>query len=374
MHKVLTILPPRQSYYQDREAFALIPGFDPVYATDHETALARAKAPVKTVQPRYIVPSAIPRGAASLLGKVVAIEELLTSVAPELVVTFELHSRISFDVANFRSRLGFRHLVVAYETTPLNRGLWGMFPLTRFRAHRTAKMVDRCLAYSSKTETALISAGVARERIIRTRPGIYLGGAAALVEKRAAVADQVLFVGALKSNKGLLTLIDAMSMVRDLPELESRSPRLVIAGMGPLSRRVRECAKGESWIDFRGYVASDERDELYRSSALFVCPSEDIRWGHIIRWEEQTATSVLEAMAAGLPVIGSDSGTLPEILQDSRVIFRQGSPRALALSIRRLLLDDAFRTQKSEENRVRAERDFEIHDVARFIGESLARS
>jgi glycosyltransferase involved in cell wall biosynthesis len=78
--------------------------------------------------------------------------------------------------------------------------------------------------------------------------------------------------------------------------------------------------------------------------------------------------AALEAMAAGVPVIGSDAGSLPEVLGEERCVPRRDA-RALAAAMRRLLEDPAEREAEGRRLRERAREHF---GEERYLRELLA--
>jgi glycosyltransferase involved in cell wall biosynthesis len=116
-------------------------------------------------------------------------------------------------------------------------------------------------------------------------------------------ADFALFAGRLVEEKGADTAIEA-SAATDVP--------LVIAGEGPDEPRLRTLA-GDlgAPVDFRGHVPVSELAALRARAAFAVAPS---------RWDEPCPYSVIEAMAAGVPVLAARSGGLPEMVGDESVL------------------------------------------------------
>ncbi|MGB0720789.1 MAG: glycosyltransferase [Gammaproteobacteria bacterium] len=116
-----------------------------------------------------------------------------------------------------------------------------------------------------------------------------------------ARGDSLLYLGRLHPKKGIDLLVRAFArLAPDQPEL-----RLTIAGSGSpaytgeLRRLVHELGlRGR--VDFHGYVQGVEKDELLSRAAFFVLPSHSENFG----------IAVVEAMAAGLPVLISDDVNL----------------------------------------------------------------
>lgn len=114
----------------------------------------------------------------------------------------------------------------------------------------------------------------------------------------------VLFVGRLAEKKGVEYLIEAMKLI---------DAKLVIVGKGDLENELREKAKlqGDKII-FLGPKTHHELKEIYASADVFVAPSITAKDGD----KEGFGLVFLEAMASGLPVVGSNSGGIPEIVRD----------------------------------------------------------
>ena len=122
--------------------------------------------------------------------------------------------------------------------------------------------------------------------------------------RRSRVAGDgefALAAGRLTEEKGFDTAIAA---ARDA------GVPLVIAGAGPDEARLRDLAAGAD-VRFTGRLDAGELAELRGRAAVVLAPS---------RWEEPCPYSVLEALAAGVPVLASDRGGLPELVGDGATL------------------------------------------------------
>ncbi len=127
--------------------------------------------------------------------------------------------------------------------------------------------------------------------------------------------------------KGIDVAIAAMAHVR-------APARLVIAGDGPARGALLSHAqKVAAPIEFRGELSAADRDRLLASASAVVVPSRVLSNGRT----EGTPTIALEALATGVPVIGSAVGGLAEL--PSVVHVPPEDPHALAASIDRTLVD-----------------------------------
>jgi glycosyltransferase involved in cell wall biosynthesis len=120
-------------------------------------------------------------------------------------------------------------------------------------------------------------------------------------KSRAGAGEFALAAGRLTEEKGFDTAI-AAARAADVP--------LVIAGEGPDEERLRGLAAGAD-VRFTGLLAPSELAELRTRAAVLLAPS---------RWEEPCPYSVLEALAAGVPVLAADRGGLPELVGDDATL------------------------------------------------------
>ncbi len=112
----------------------------------------------------------------------------------------------------------------------------------------------------------------------------------------------VLFVGRLAEKKGVTYLIEAM---KDIDAM------LVIAGNGPLRDELMQQAKGQGdKIVFLGSKTHDELKTIYASADVFVAPSITAKDGD----QEGVPTTIMEALASGVPIVASDSSGIKEII------------------------------------------------------------
>ncbi len=104
---------------------------------------------------------------------------------------------------------------------------------------------------------------------------------------------------------------------------------------------------------------SAEMPALYRQIDAFVLPS-------LTRpnWKEQFGRVLVEAMACGVPVIGSDSGAIPDVIGDAGLIFPEGDAGALAAHLRTVQTDPTLRAHLREKGRARTLAHFTHKQVA----------
>jgi glycosyltransferase involved in cell wall biosynthesis len=150
------------------------------------------------------------------------------------------------------------------------------------------------------------------------------------------LADHIILnVGRLIDIKGTIFLIRAM------PEILSHFPGtlLLIAGDGPERERLYRESIGlslEKSVLFLGSIKNDEIPNFFALADIFVLPSISIAGQ-----TEAQGIVILEAMAAGCPVIGSRIGGIPDMINDGEngFLVPERDPGALAGSICRVLSD-----------------------------------
>ncbi|GAA1809683.1 glycosyltransferase [Planosporangium flavigriseum] len=134
----------------------------------------------------------------------------------------------------------------------------------------------------------------------------------------------VLCVANLKHYKGHRFLIEAAAMVRE----RGHEVTLVLVGDGP-ERSALQALADERGVDARLLGARTDVDRLLAEADLFVLPS----------LTEGLSNAVMEAMAAGRPVVATDVGGTGELLRDRGILVPPGDAAALADGLERLLTD-----------------------------------
>lgn len=178
--------------------------------------------------------------------------------------------------------------------------------------------------------------------------------------------NQVLFVGRLIALKGVRILISSMKRVIE----KYPDSCLVIIGDGPDRSSLEElCFRKKMSQNIRFIGGADKKTlfSYYQNSAIFVLPSIMLYNGQT----EGLGVVLLEAMASGLPVIGSNVGGIPDIISHevNGLLVSPGDPDALADAIIRILTDPDLASQISEEGRKTVLAKFSWSVIAdRFIG------
>ncbi|HVS14501.1 MAG TPA: glycosyltransferase [Thermoanaerobaculia bacterium] len=212
------------------------------------------------------------------------------------------------------------------------------------------------LAVSDAVRRAWVNAGLDPDRVLVVHNGVAPPDPRPGADERARVrrhlglaehASVLVALSALRPGKGLEVLIAALPALLELaPET-----RLLVAGDGPLRPALAALAASTGvdgavvWAGFRRDVPA-----LLAAADLFVAPS----------LEDAFPTSLLEAMTAGLPVVASRTGGIPEIVVPGKtgLLVPPGDPGALAGAMAALLADPVRRAALGAAGRRRVEERF----------------
>jgi glycosyltransferase involved in cell wall biosynthesis len=197
---------------------------------------------------------------------------------------------------------------------------------------RLIEHVDRFVAVSDALAAHLRDLGLPTS-LTATLPN-FIPTTEFATESRAGDGEFALAAGRLTEEKGFDTAI-AAARAAGVP--------LVIAGAGPDEPRLRSLAAGAE-VRFAGRLAPEALAELRRRAAVALAPS---------RWEEPCPYSVLEALAAGVPVLASARGGLPEMVGDAAALPAT-NPAAWRAALSELWQNPELRAQRGNEAIVRA--------------------
>jgi glycosyltransferase involved in cell wall biosynthesis len=195
--------------------------------------------------------------------------------------------------------------------------------LSRSHAQRADAVIAVSRYTAAEVERRL---GVSRDRIF-----IASSGAPAWAARRAQPSGgPILFMGTLEPRKNVGTLLDAYRLLLDrVPS----APPLWLAGgasdaAAPWLRAIEQPPLAGRVVHL-GYVHDDRRYELYTQASMLVLPS------HV----EGFGLPVLEAMTAGVPVIVSTGGALPEVAGDAAPAIPPEDAQGFADAMARYLTD-----------------------------------
>jgi len=152
------------------------------------------------------------------------------------------------------------------------------------------------------------------------------------------------YVGRLVEGKGADVLLEALAGLEGMW-------RAYVLGSGPAREALQAQARHLGLADrvsFDAWIPSAQMPAYYQQLDVLVIPSRTRP-----NWKEQFGRVLVEAMACGVPVIGSDSGEIPHVIGDAGLVFPEGQAGALQAHLVRLLADPALRADLARRGRER---------------------
>ena len=215
----------------------------------------------------------------------------------------------------------------------------------------------------------LQSPGLARQVAAFTRTptlglfnGIDLAPFAAMAAARARLTTnggiRFLAVGDLGHNKGTWDILTAAGRVKE--RIPGASWTFIGRGnLADLAQRAR-LAGVEDRVSFPGAICDEEKLRLFREADVFLLPSH----------AEGQPLSILEAMAAGLPIISTPVGSIAEVVGAANgILVPPGDVERLGAAMLKLANDPALRTRMAVANREASVARFDARRLWREVGE-----
>lgn len=258
----------------------------------------------------------------------------------DVVHAAELSFWFSGEAARRKAAHGYKLVVTVWETLPLLatfRNRWA-----RIYRERVLESADLFLPATERARDALLLEGVEPERIEVCYPGIDLERFSAASRPDPPPAQHtVISPGRLVWEKGHQDVMRALAALRaGSCGTEPRDDvRLLVVGSGPEEARLREYADElglGAAVEFRSVPYVEMPDVYARASCMVLASLSNagcIRYlGDLPHcfWEEQFGLVLAEAMAAGLPIVASSSGAIPEVVGETGEYFVPGDWPALA--------------------------------------------
>ncbi len=172
-------------------------------------------------------------------------------------------------------------------------------------------------------------------------------------------SGKIITASRLVEKNGIGDLIDAVSIVRkEFPDIG-----LQIIGSGPLEKKLKLQVKNlnlEGGVEFLGEISNDLLPNYLSRADIFVRPS----------LSEGLGISFLEAMAVGLPIIGTSVGGIPDFLKDGEtgLFCEPNNPQSIAENILKLLTDEKLCQKLIHNGRKLVEEKYDWSNIAKEFG------
>ena len=216
--------------------------------------------------------------------------------------------------------------------------LSGSYSTADFRARFVAQAREAAAGSDLIIAVSAFTAAQVEEflKVPRERIRVVHHGVLARVVPKLTREKVVLCVGAIQRRKNQGALIRAF---RAMPA----DWTLVLAGSRGFGAEKELCEVSDR-VQVTGYLTDDQLADWYARASIFAFPSLDEGFG----------MPVLEAMAAGVPVIAGNRSALPEVCGDAAILVDPGNEEELAESLLMLARDETWRTELIEKGMNRA--------------------
>lgn len=211
------------------------------------------------------------------------------------------------------------------------------------------KNISKIVCVNEEIAKDLESIGIQEGKIEIITSGIYLDEFKNINENEVTglrnqyLKPIIVSVGVLRINKGFTYLIDAFRQIKS----ELNSATLIIIGEGPERKNLEKQASDISGIYFLGRQEHDKVIEYLYASDIFVLASISTT-----NDREGMPTSIMEAMAAGLPVVATKVGGSPNFLKDgiNGFIVNQGNSSEISQVALKILSDNELSLKMRAQN------------------------
>jgi glycosyltransferase involved in cell wall biosynthesis len=296
-----------------------------------DSALSLRRFPVKSIG------AYLPRRAGSLLAGAVGDRYVDADEAfawADIVHAAELSYWFAAESARRKAGNGYRLVLTAWETLPLLDAYRNRY--ARVARRRTLAATDLFLAATERARTALLLEGADPGRIEVVPPGIDVERFRSARPETPPAEHLVVSPGRLVWEKGHQDVMRALALLR---REGGQAARLLVVGSGPEEARLRAYA-GElgiaEGVEFRSVPYEEMPAVFARASCMVLASLATASGGYYVGdvphlfWEEQFGLVLAEAMAAGVPIVASSSGAIPEVAGDSATYFVPGDWPGLA--------------------------------------------
>jgi glycosyltransferase involved in cell wall biosynthesis len=256
----------------------------------------------------------------------------------DVVHAAELSYWFAADAARRKEQNRYKLALTVWETIPFLDVYRNRF--ARVYRHDTLAATDLFLAATERARQALLLEGVEPDRTDVVYPGIDVERFAAAPKPDPPATEHVVVSpGRLVWEKGHQDVMRALAALRRGLLGESMGFRLLIVGAGPERDRLERYADElgiRDAVEFRAVPYEDMPSVFASASCMVLASLATASGGYVLGdiprffWEEQFGLVLAEAMAAGLPIVASQSGAIPEVCGDAAAYFLPGDWLGLA--------------------------------------------
>ena len=274
------------------------------------------------------------------------LQKALREFAPEIIhLEIEPWAPAAFQIARLNKRLKRKLLFFTWENIDRKYP----FPLSSFNRFVLSN-ANAAIAGNMEGREILQKRGFHRPTFVLPQLGVNPEDFSRRQEAKCLKTQLGLdgftigYVGRLVEAKGLLTLMRAFAELDD-------SFQLLLLGSGPLEGElIKEAEKFQykERVRIVRTVSHQEVPKYLNCMDVLVLPSQTTP-----QWKEQFGHVLIEAMACEVPVIGSDSGEIPNVIGDAGLVFKESDADELKHQIQDLAANEVLRFSLSQKGRQR---------------------
>ena len=157
----------------------------------------------------------------------------------------------------------------------------------------------------------------------------------------------------LEEQKGIRTILDAFKKIKD------QNTSLLFVGSGPLLNEIQQLASEDPRIVAPGVVNHSDMPSYFSLLDVFILASETTPV-----WKEQFGHVLIEAMAAGVPIVGSNSGAIPEVVGEAGLIFKEKDSEDLREKLEELITNKKLWQELSKKGLERVKNNYTQEKIA----------
>ncbi len=249
-------------------------------------------------------------------------------------------------------RKGFVKKVIStvWETIPHNNeSLKGRKRIKKYAREN----IDHYIAVTKRAKNCLIKEGIPEKKITVIPMGVDIDRFKPNPKLKNKRDINILCVARLVEEKGITDLLKTFLALRE----KTPNLRLTFVGRGPLKSDLA----GHRNISVKSIPYSLIHNE-YAKADIFCLPSRTNK-----TWEEQYGMCLVEAMASGLPIVATKTGSIPEVCGEVALLSPPHRPISLKQNLEKLIYNKELRERLGKKGRLLAEGKYNSHYTSKQI-------
>ncbi len=285
------------------------------------------------------------------------LEEVVRQIRPDIFHIEEEHySLVTYQAIRLAKKYNIKCLFVSlqniYKKYP--------FPFSWIEGYNL-RNTDYAVAVSEEIKDVLVRKGFTNEKISIIPYGIdpllYRKMESTELRSRLRLeAFTIGYIGRFVKEKGIFDLLKAVSQIKS-------KFNLLIVGGGRLKYKIKAEVRRLGILErirILDSIPSSQVPNYINCMDCLMLPSRTTK-----KWKEQFGRVLIEAMSCEVPVVGSDSGEIPNVIGDSGLVFKEGDIDDLYSKLELLINDIDLRTELAKNGRQRVLDNFTQEKVAR---------